>query len=169
MNKRTAMTTLLLGSGLALAACGGQADEEAGPADRAETVEAEPAPPPAPEPEPEARPDLAEVALDDLAPDAAAGKTVFTKCMACHAMEEGRNRVGPHLHDVVGREAGSVADFNYSDANRNSDITWSREVLFDYLVAPQEYLPGTRMAFQGIKDPQDRADLIAYLEANGEV
>ncbi|MGB3710776.1 MAG: cytochrome c family protein, partial [Erythrobacter sp.] len=90
-------------------------------------------------------------------------------CKTCHVLEEGENRVGPHLYGVVGREAGSVEGFNYSDANANSGITWNEDVLFEYLENPQEYLPGTRMAFPGIRDAQERADLIAYLDANGEV
>jgi len=163
---RLAWVPLLTGL-LVLTACGGEADREPTPRETDPATTAAPTPMPAPPSEP--GPDLAEVALADLTGDAAAGKTVFTKCMACHSIEQGRNRVGPHLHDVVGRDAGSVEDFNYSDANRNSGITWSREILFDYLVAPQQYVPGTRMAFPGLKDPQDRADLIAYLEANGEV
>jgi len=152
-----------------LAACGGEEGNRA-TAPR-ETSAPNTATPKAATPTPtsEAGSDPAGLALVELTGDAAAGKTVFTKCMACHSIEEGVNRVGPHLQGVVGRDAGSVEDFNYSDANRNSGITWSREILFDYLVAPQQYIPGTRMAFPGLKDPQDRADLIAYLESNGEV
>lgn len=152
----------------ALSACGDEGERETAPRETPAPITATPALAPG-TPTGEAGPDFADVALVDLTGDAAAGKTVFTKCMACHSIEQGRNRVGPHLHDVVGRDAGSVEYFNYSDANRNSGITWSREILFDYLVAPQQYVPGTRMAFPGLKDPQDRADLIAYLEANGEV
>ncbi|QIQ85419.1 cytochrome c family protein [Erythrobacter sp.] len=163
MRIHSAQVPLLAGLA-ALTACGGEADREPAPA-RTTTVASTPTPAPASE----SGPDLAEVALADLSGDAATGKTLFTKCMACHSIEDGVNRVGPHLHGVVGRDAGSVEDFNYSDANRNSGITWSREVLFDYLVAPQQYIPGTRMSFPGLKDPQDRADLIAYLEANGEI
>lgn len=159
---------------LVLAACGGEPDRDEAPRESA-APEAAPTRTPAPTPAPApartpAQPsasgsDLADVSLADLTGDATAGKTVFTKCMACHSIEPGVNRVGPHLHDVVGREAGAIADFNYSEANRNSGITWSREVLFDYLVAPQQYVPGTRMTFPGLKNPQDRADIIAYLEA----
>ena len=74
------------------------------------------------------------------------------------------NKTGPSLHGVVGRAAGSIADFNYTDANKNSGITWTPEELFVYLADPQAKIPGTKMIFPGIKDAQQRADLIAYLE-----
>ncbi|MDJ0979624.1 MAG: cytochrome c family protein [Erythrobacter sp.] len=112
---------------------------------------------------------MTEVAYADLTGDAAAGKTAFAKCMACHVQEERVNRVGPHLYGVVGRVAGSVEGFNFTPANSGSGNTWTKDVLFEYLEAPQEYLKGTRMAFPGIKDPQERADLIEYLEVNGEI
>jgi cytochrome c len=78
--------------------------------------------------------------------------------------EAGVNRVGPSLWGVVGRKAGSIAGFNYSAANKNSGVNWSEDVLFTYLEAPQKFMPGTRMAFPGLKKPQDRADVIAYLK-----
>lgn len=150
---------------LALTACGGEASEEAAaPAEAPETAEAAPAEAPAAE-----EPAAEAVAFADLTGDAANGKTVFTKCMSCHVIEDGVNRVGPHLYGVVDRAAGAVDGFNYTAANADSGITWSKDILFEYLEAPQEYLPGTRMAFPGIKDAQERADLIEYLAANGEV
>lgn len=100
--------------------------------------------------------------------DAAAGEKVFAACRTCHVFDEGVNRVGPSLHKVVGRKAGSVAGFNYSDANKNSGITWTPDVLFDYLKDPKAYVPGTKMAFPGVKDDQKRADLVAYLEAQSK-
>ncbi|MEO0880520.1 MAG: cytochrome c family protein [Pseudomonadota bacterium] len=103
--------------------------------------------------------------LAGLTGDAAKGKRVFVKCMACHAVQEGQNRVGPSLYGIVGRAAGSVDGFNYSEANANSGIVWSENVLFEYLEAPQEYIPGTRMIFQGLPVAQDRADVIAYLKS----
>ncbi|MGB7369649.1 c-type cytochrome [Erythrobacter sp.] len=150
-----AMTSLV-----ALSACGGGNDDAADDTAATETPAT---------PEPAAEPEMTDVAFSDLEGDASAGETVFVKCKTCHVLEEGENRVGPHLYGVVGREAGSVEGFNYSDANANSGITWNEDVLFEYLENPQEYLPGTRMAFPGIRDAQERADLIAYLDANGEV
>jgi cytochrome c len=79
-------------------------------------------------------------------------------------VEPGVNRVGPSLHGIIGRTAGSVPGFNYSAANKGSGVTWTEEVLFEYLENPREFMPGTRMAFVGLKKPQDRADVIAYLK-----
>lgn len=151
-------TSAALAGLVALSACGGGNGEEEVVDDTAVADV---------EPEPEA--EMVDVAFADLTGNAADGETVFVKCKTCHVLEEGETRVGPHLYNVVGREAGSVDGFNYSDANANSGITWTEEVLFEYLEDPQGYMPGTRMAFPGIKDPRERADLIEYLEANGEV
>jgi cytochrome c len=99
--------------------------------------------------------------------DAAKGKTAFITCQTCHAVETGVNKIGPSLHEVVGRAAGTVAGYTYSAANKNSGITWTPEKLFQYLEKPQRVVPGTKMAFPGIPDPQKRADVIAYLQAGG--
>lgn len=146
---------------LALAACGGPQPDPA--EENAATLPEDVGTVPA------TKPEVNEVAFADLTGNAAAGAKVFIKCKTCHLLEDGQNRMGPHLFGVVGRKAGSVESFNYSPANAGSGLTWTPDVLFDYLEAPQVYLKGTRMAFPGIKDAQDRADLIAYLEANGAV
>ena len=96
--------------------------------------------------------------------DAAAGEKVFRKCKACHAVEAGKNKVGPSLHGVFGRTAGTEEGFKYSDAMKESGIVWSEETLDVYLTKPKDMVPGTRMAFPGLKDEQDRADIIAYLK-----
>lgn len=98
-----------------------------------------------------------------LTGDAGQGRRVFTKCMSCHVVQEGQNRVGPSLYGIVGRDAGSVDGFRYSDANANSGITWTEETMFAYLEQPQRFIPGTIMAFPGLPNPQERADVIAYL------
>jgi len=95
--------------------------------------------------------------------DAAAGEAVFAQCRTCHVTEAGVNRIGPSLHGIVGREAGTVPGYQYSPANANSGITWTPEKLFQYLENPQRVVPGTKMAFAGIRDPQQRANLIAWL------
>ena len=100
--------------------------------------------------------------------DAAAGEKVFALCRSCHVLEDGVNRVGPSLYKVVGRKSGSVAGFSYSDANKNSGVTWTTDVLFKYLEDPKGFMPGTKMAFPGIKDAQDRANLVAYLESQSK-
>jgi cytochrome c len=159
--RKSLLSSLALGSLVAVSACGGQANQNA--SNQPAATEAPAPAPAAPEPAVE------EVAFADLTGDAAAGEKVFIKCQTCHVLEEGQNKVGPHLYGVVGRPAGSVEGFNYSTANAESGIVWSKDVLFEYLENPQEYLKGTRMAFPGIKDAQERADLIEYLAANGEV
>jgi len=95
--------------------------------------------------------------------DAAAGKKVFRKCMACHQLKEGVNRVGPSLHGVIRREAGAVDGFKYSDAMKGSGVTWTQENLDAYLENPRKFVKGTRMAFAGLKKEQDRLDVIAYI------
>lgn len=98
--------------------------------------------------------------------DAAKGKTAFITCQTCHAVEAGVNKIGPSLHAVVGRTAGTIAGFSYSPANKNSGITWTPEKLFQYLEKPSRIVPGTRMIFPGIPEAQKRADVIAYLQSN---
>lgn len=102
----------------------------------------------------------------DFKGDAAAGEKVFIQCKTCHEVTAGVNKIGPSLSKVVGRAAGTVANYTYSPANKNSGITWTQEKLFQYLENPQRVVPGTKMAFAGIADPQKRADVIAYLAAN---
>lgn len=99
--------------------------------------------------------------------DAAKGATAFITCKTCHAVEVGVNKIGPSLHAIVGRSAGTIAGFNYTAANKNSGITWTEEKLFQYLESPARIVPGTKMAYAGLKDPQKRADVIAYLKSTG--
>lgn len=99
--------------------------------------------------------------------DAAAGEAVFAQCRTCHVTDPGVNRIGPSLAGIVGRPAGQVAGYQYSPANANSGITWTPEKLFQYLENPQRVVPGTKMAFAGIRDPQQRANLIAWLQTQG--
>lgn len=96
--------------------------------------------------------------------DPAAGEKVFAVCKTCHAVEAGKNMVGPSLHGLQGRAAGSAPGYSYSAANKTSGIVWSNEKLFQYLEAPQRVVPGTKMTYTGVKDAQKRADLVAYLD-----
>ena len=99
-----------------------------------------------------------------LAQDAAAGKTSFNKCLACHAIGDGaKNKVGPELNGLNGRKSGAAPDFNYSDANKNSGITWNEAEFKDYIKDPKAKIPGTKMAFAGIKNEKEASDLWAYL------
>jgi len=99
------------------------------------------------------------------AQDAAAGEKVFTKCKICHQIGEGaKNFVGPVLNGVVGRPAGSYPGYNYSEANKNSGITWDEANLKAYLKNPREKVPGTKMVFPGLPSDDDIANVIAYLK-----
>lgn len=98
--------------------------------------------------------------------DPTAGKEVFNQCVSCHSVAAGENKVGPTLHGIIGRKAGQIPDFRYSDANKNSGKVWTEQELYSYLASPQKVLPGTYMTFIGVSDPQKRADVIAYLQEN---
>ena len=101
--------------------------------------------------------------------DAAAGEKVFAKCKACHEVEKGVNKVGPTLKGVVGRPAASVPDYKYSEAmlaKGAEGLVWTEENLTAYLPDPKAYVPKTKMAFAGLKKPEDVANIIAYLKAH---
>jgi cytochrome c len=99
-----------------------------------------------------------------LAQDAEAGKTSFNKCLACHAIGDGaKNKVGPELNGIDGRKSGTAADYNYSDANKNSGITWNEAQFKEYIKDPKAKIPGTKMVFAGIKNEKEVNDLWAYL------
>ncbi|WP_375198042.1 c-type cytochrome [Sphingobium sp.] len=95
--------------------------------------------------------------------DAARGKAVFARCMACHTVDPGVNRLGPSLAGVVGRTSGTVPGFAYSPAMKNAKIRWDTKSLDAYLAKPIANMPGTKMVFAGLPNPADRANLIAYL------
>jgi cytochrome c len=99
--------------------------------------------------------------------DAANGEKVFNRCKACHTVEQGKNRVGPSLFGVVGRKAGTEPGFAYSDAMKNSGMTWTEDSLEKYLADPKAAVPGNKMAFPGVKDEKERDDVIAYLKTQG--
>lgn len=189
MMKRNMAIPLLCGLGLILAACGGSDPAPAAPAatppvaapveetvpaeaEMPETDTAETAP---------AETDTADTATTPVsAPandavtgyaaytgDAVAGRRLFAQCVQCHTVQEGRNNVGPSLYGIVGRASGTVPGFRYSQANLNSNVIWTEENLFEYLEAPTRYIPGTTMAYPGMRNPQQRADLITYLKNPG--
>lgn len=107
------------------------------------------------------------------AQDIEAGKTSFNKCLACHAVgPDAKNKVGPELNGMDGRVAGSVESYKYSDANKNSGITWNAEVFAEYITNPKAKIPGTKMIFAGIKRETEIANLWAYLaqfDASGNI
>lgn len=94
-----------------------------------------------------------------------AGEAIFKRyCQVCHTVEAGKNKIGPSLAGIVGRKAGSVPGYAYSDANKNSGVTWDEATLDTYLTDPRKFIPGTKMLFVGIKNADERKALIAYLK-----
>lgn len=112
-------------------------------------------------------------AVPVAAQDVAAGKTAFNKCVACHAVGEGaRTRVGPQLNGLNGRKAGTAPDFIYSAACKNSGVTWNEAEFREYMRDPRLKIPGTKMAFAGIKSEKEIYDLWAFLsqfDGNGKI
>jgi cytochrome c len=107
---------------------------------------------------------LIALSLPAFAADPEAGAQVFKKCQACHAVgEDAKSKVGPVLNGLFGRTAGTVPDYNYSDANQSSGIVWTPEVFAEYIKSPRTYIPGTSMAFAGLKKDKDIVDVTAYL------
>jgi cytochrome c len=162
-----------------VAACGGGGEKkDAAPKAEAPKVEA-PATPEAPKTAEAPKTDPAapatpaagaiQLAIKDAAGAAVSGDPgngakVFRQCQTCHVVVAGQNKVGPSLHAIIGRTAGQVPGFRYSEANKNSGKVWTEQALYDYLENPRATIPGTIMAFAGLKKPQDRADVVAYLK-----
>jgi cytochrome c len=184
------MRRLLLALPLVLAACGPKPQEAPAeapaaapapapaPAPTAEAPAAAPTPAPAPQPTPE--PAKAAPAPAPAAPktapapaptpvaaaDLANGQKQFLRCRACHTLVSGgADGVGPNLHDLFGRKAGSKAGYNYSPALAAADFSWNAARLDAWIADPKAVVPGNKMVFPGIKDAKDRADLVAYLRA----
>ncbi len=100
--------------------------------------------------------------------DPARGAKLFKRCRACHSVVEGRNKIGPSLYGVLGRKAGSLPNYPYSQALRSAGWVWTKEMLDKWIAGPKAVLPGTKMIFPGLPDPQDRADVIAFLAQVGD-
>ena len=102
------------------------------------------------------------------AQDLAAGEQSFKKCLPCHAVGEGgANKVGPQLNGLDGRKAGTAPDYSYSDANKNSGMVWNEASFKEYIANPMAKIPGTKMAFPGIKNETEIANLWGYLKQFG--
>jgi cytochrome c len=155
-----------------LTACGGAGTEAETPSAPAATTTTEAAPPAAATPvttqaagpagEPSA--EFASLPAPFNTADYARGKRTFKLCVSCHLNTEGAgNLVGPNLHGLFGREAGSLEGFVYSDALKEADFIWEPVHLDEWLTNPRSFLPGNRMSFAGVRKPEDRLGLIAYL------
>jgi len=107
------------------------------------------------------------------AQDVAAGEKSFRKCLPCHSIgPDAQNKVGPRQNGLDGRKAGTVDGYSYTDANKNSGIVWNEQTFEEYIADPRAKIPGTKMIFPGIKNPQEAKDLWAYLkqyDADGKI
>ena len=100
-----------------------------------------------------------------LAQDVTAGETSFKKCLPCHSVgEDAKNKVGPVLNGLDGRKSGTVEGYTYSEANKNSGITWGDDTFKEYIKDPRAKIQGTKMVFAGIKNEKEVGDLWAYLK-----
>jgi cytochrome c len=98
------------------------------------------------------------------AQDLAAGATSFKKCVSCHDLgETAKNKVGPLLNGLEGRKSGTIVGYNYSDANKNSGITWNEATFLEYIKDPKAKIPNTKMVFAGIKNETEAKNLWAHL------
>jgi cytochrome c2 len=95
--------------------------------------------------------------------DSAKGKRVFNKCKACHALVAGKKKIGPSLHGIYGRKAGTAPGYSASKAMKDSGVVWSPETLSRYLADPKKFIPGNKMPFPGLRNEEDLANLNAYL------
>jgi len=108
---------------------------------------------------------LAFVSSAQAAGDPEKGKQIFNQqCKGCHSLEAGKQGIGPTLHGVFGRKAGTLENYNYSTAMKNSSVVWDEETLKKYLADPRKFIPGDKMVFAGIKNDAQLDNLIAYLK-----
>ncbi len=99
------------------------------------------------------------------AQDLAAGESSFKKCLPCHSVgPDAKNKVGPVLNGLEGRKSGTIESYNYTEANKNSGITWDEAAFKEYIADPRAKIPGTKMVFAGVKNDKEKADLWAYLK-----
>jgi cytochrome c len=103
--------------------------------------------------------------ISAYAQDVSAGEKVFVQCRACHQIgASAKNAVGPILNGLFGRKSGTIEGYSYSSANKNSGITWDEATFRQYIKDPKAKIPGTKMAFPGLKDPKQIDDVVAYLK-----
>ncbi len=168
------LSVAALASALILSACGGGETDAPTPAENTvenpvvtETSSTE-APAETPAAAPEASPSEAFAALPEpyKSADFDRGKRTYKLCQSCHTLAEGGpNLVGPNLYGIFGRDIGAVEGFTYSRAVQESDIVWTPEILAEWLESPRNFLPGNNMSFAGVRRPEDRTAVIAYIMA----
>ena len=157
MRVRAQVIVLVVAAAALLTACEKKSSE-------APAAEAAAAPVAAAAPDPATAAALAALPAPYNTADIANGQRTFALCRSCHTITaDGPNMTGPHLYGLIGRTAGTVEKFNYSQPLKTAGFAWDAEHLDKWLTDPRAFLPGTRMSFVGVKDPKDRADLIAYL------
>ncbi len=111
---------------------------------------------------------VAAMAAGAAAEDLDNGKAIFNKCRACHQIgENAKNLVGPILNGLIGRKAGTIEGYKYSEANKTSGITWDEATFREYIKNPKGKIPNTKMVFAGLTDDQDIDDLLAFLKQFG--
>ena len=159
-----------------LAACGNGGDAPKPEPTKTETVTTTPTPAPTsptpvstetttPEPE-KAALDLSSLPAPYNTADADKGEKLFRQCVACHRIDDtGKHKTGPNLLGIMGRKAGTIEGFNYSDAMVESGIVWTPETMDKYLANPRAYVPKTRISYAGLRRESDRVDVIAYVMA----
>ena len=105
--------------------------------------------------------------MSAVAADLAAGKKIFKKCKVCHSLKEGgKHKIGPNLFGVMGRTSGTAKKFKYSKAMKGAAITWDEGTLTEYLTKPKAFIPGNKMAFPGLKKPEQIENVIAFISEN---
>lgn len=147
----SAKTFAALSLAVALAACDSPPEDKAADTTSTTTTAA-------------ASADTAAASATAAAADAGGKPAAFAQCAACHSTEKGKNGVGPSLAGVFGAKAGHAAGYAYTDANKNSGLTWDEKTLDEYLTAPMKKVPGTKMTFAGFADPAQRKAVIEYLK-----
>lgn len=162
---RVSVSLLALAAGaLILTGCGKGSSSSDQSASTASTAESAAAPPPGPTPD-QAKAMVASLPAPFNTGDIDKGRMVFGQCHACHTPEQGGpNMTGPNLWGIFGRKAGSVAGFNYSDGLKATGIVWDAPHIDKWITDPRAVVPDTRMSFLGLKNPQDRINVIAYLK-----
>jgi len=159
------MVMIALLAGVSLAGCGGGKPEPGGEPAAVAADQAAPKPAGGAAKDPAPLPAAEQAPAGGGTPDLKRGKTLFLQCRACHSLEEGgAHKVGPNLHGVFGRAAGQAEGFAYSDVLKDSGVVWTDDTMDQWIERPADFLPGNRMVFIGIRKPEDRASLIAYMK-----